>query len=333
MFTDKMSWLTTCAVLLLVGWVSANPITDTDVNLHVTSDLFPDTLSIYTSEYDIVKIFVPINALNFDDEGDSDDDAMHIFFVEATKDENGNPKNVLSVLKNGEKSKILENGNDAAGSCDDSKLVFFGASDGIYVYNAEKNSADKYGSITENVVGIAKENGTDIIYILTKDHEVYKVSNEGTTKELLSKAKNARQIVLDMQNNLYYVDGENHVYVYSEENVKKISGLPANPSYIQLLTPPFIMEDSVPLVAGKKTFYAYANGTSEYAEIVLDVQPTAYSMEATLIQYYAYNKKIYEYNILALVMSSMIDDLKNFFDDKVEQIQSIATRSRKEFGA
>ncbi|MEE5434572.1 hypothetical protein V2M14_11445, partial [Streptococcus pneumoniae] len=181
-----------------------------------------------------------------------------------------------------------------------------------------------------DIIGIEVENGTDVIYVLTSNHKVYKVSEEGTVKEELEKIQNAQQIVVDWQNNLYYVDADNQIYVYTDEEVKKVVGLPNHPSYVQLVRPPFAIDEGVPVVVGKKAFTITPDGKSEFAEILLNVHPTAYSMEAALIHYYAYNKKIYEFNILSIIFSEMIEGVKNFFDDKVGQIQSIATRSVQE---
>ncbi|KAM3968654.1 uncharacterized protein ACR2FA_012516 isoform 1-T2 [Aphomia sociella] len=325
---------------LLIALASAAPTTDTSQESDktiITKDFFLDDLVKYTSQHDIIQIVVPLNALNFEDDDDdfsteSDEESSVIFFVEADIDNEGKKDyKGLYVLKKGKATKLLENGRDAAAVNDDSKLVYFAASDGLYVYNAKENKAEKYGTLTDNIIGIAKENSTETLYIVTDNNELYKVTEEGTKKTKLDEAKNVQQIVLDYNENIYFYGEDKQAYVINAEGAKKIEGLPEKPSSVYLLKPPFVLEDSVPFVVDDKVYYVYANGTSELSEFELQAKPTAYGMEATLIEYFAYNKKIYEFNILALILGQIKDLFEvDFFKDKVESIQSIATRSRSD---
>lgn len=324
-------------VSLLAGLVYSAPASSKeDETVVITEEFFPDELAIYTFEHDPVKILTPLNALNFEDDDDeeSDSDSTTSFVVLADKDDQGGKvyKGVY-LLTNGQATKILDNGKDAAAANDDTKLVYFAASDGIYVYNDEKKSADKYGSLTDDFIGIAKVNGSDTIYVLSADHVVYKVTEEGTKKEKIDQIVDAQQIILDYENNLYYYTSDKTVYVYVNGEVKKISGLPEHASYVEILNPAFVFENGAPVIVDNKSYLVYENGTSELGEFEFRVKPTAYSMEATLIQYYAYNKKVYEYNILTIIFSEILDELKKYFDDKTDAIQAIATRSRSDLRA
>ncbi|XP_063835415.1 uncharacterized protein LOC135084574 [Ostrinia nubilalis] len=333
-----MNTLATFTALLLVGLASTKPTTNND-SLHIIEDLFPEVFVIYTGEKDITKIVVPLNSINFDDTEDveviSNDENIHVFFIEEGKG--------LFVMKNKQVTKLLENGNDISASSDQSKEVYFAASDGIYRFNEQEKKAEKYGTVTDNTIAIAVINGTNDFYILTAENVVYKVTDDGTRKEEITNIKDAQQIVLDSAENLYFVDNKKDVYVRLAEDgtVKSIKGLPAHPSDIQLLRPPFVVEEAVPVIAGKNTYLAYANGTSEFADIILDTKPSAISLDTTLILFAGHNNKIYEYNLLAIVLTEItkedlsvdLTEVKSFFSDQISYIQSIATRSKSSFRA
>ncbi|XP_047037907.1 uncharacterized protein LOC124643097 [Helicoverpa zea] len=325
---------------LLAGLAYSAPTSnDDDDTLVVTADFFPESLAVYTAEHDIVKLLVPLNALNFEDDADeeeessSDSDAL-VFFVQADKNENGGLVDQgLFVLKNGQATKLLDHGRDAAAANDDTKTAYFAANDGIYAYNAKDNKAEKYGTVTDDLISIAKVNGSDILYILTADQVVYKVTEEGTKKEKLNQIVNAKELILDYQNNLYYYTNDNKVYVLVGDEVKQISGLPENASSVNIINPPFVIENGVPVIVDNKAYVAYENGTSELAGFDFQIKPTAYAMEATLIQFYAYEKKVYEYNVLTILFSELLSELKSYLEDKTDDIQAIATRSRSDLRA
>ena len=333
-----MRTITSLIAILLVGACIAAPASDKDDDgpLIISKEFYIKDLIKYSSEHDIVKVMVPLNSINFDDSESSESNSSEegdvlIFFVEADADENGDRvyKGLYS-FKNGKAKKILENGRDAAASADDSKQVFFGASDGIYVYNQKDDSAEKYGSVDDSIIGIAKEKTGDVIYILSDNHIVYKISENGTKKEKLEDIVNAKQIVLDFADNLYFYSDDKVPHIRSAEGVKKIEGLPSNPSYAELVRPPFLLEDGVLFVSDRVSYILYANGTSEHSgfEIKSDARPSAYAPDGALVQYYAYDKKIYEYNVLKLMLGTDLDDLNNFFSEKSEEIRSVAAKSK-----
>ncbi|CAH2098620.1 unnamed protein product [Euphydryas editha] len=336
-----MKILTSLAVISLVGLVLSAPTNDDDEKLIITKSMFKKELVKYSGSHEIVNLLLPINSLNFDENdssesdsnsNESDDDDLILFFVEADVDSEGKYVDQgLYVLKKGQATKLLDHGRDAAASSDNSTQVFFGAADGIYVYNKEKNSADKYGTVTDSIIGIAKESTGDIIYILTENHEVYKVSNKGTTKEKIDDIVNAKQIVLDTSNNIYFYSDDKKPYVRTPTGVKKIEGLPESPSSVTLVKPPFLIEDGAVFVVENVVYVIYANGSSEQAgfEFKPKAKPSAYAPEAALIQYYALDKKIYEFNVLALLISDIVDELKEFLNEKEEDIKSISKKSRK----
>lgn len=331
-----MKTIVSLIAVLLVGACVAAPASekDDDEPLIISRDFYIKDFIKYSAEHDIVKVVIPLNSINFDESESSEENSSEeadvlLFFVEADIDENGDRvyKGLYS-LKDGKAKKVLENGRDIAASADDSKLVFFGASDGIYVYNSEDDSAVKYGSVEDDIVGIAKEKTGEVIYILTNDHIVYKVSENGTKKEKLEDVVNAKQIVLDFSDNLYFLSDDKVPHVRNAEGVKQIEGLPENSSYLQLVRPPFILDDGVLFVADKSVYIIYANGTSENSgfEIKSDARPSAYAPDGALIQFYAHDKKIYEYNVLKLILGEVLQELKEFFSDKTEDIRELAKK-------
>uniref|UniRef100_A0A2A4J2F8 Uncharacterized protein n=1 Tax=Heliothis virescens TaxID=7102 RepID=A0A2A4J2F8_HELVI len=318
---------------LLAGLAYSAPASNNDdETLVITPEFFPESLAVYTAEHEIVKLVVPLNALNFDDDADEEEDESStdsdalVFFVQA--DDQG-----LFVLKKGHATKLLDNGRDAAAANDDTKTAYFAAKDGIYSFNAKENKAEKYGTVNDDLISIAKVNGSDVLYVLTADQIVYKVTEEGTKKEKLDKIVNAKELVLDYQNNLYYYTNDKKVYVLVGDEVKQIAGLPEDPTIVDIINPPFILDNGVPVIVDDTAYIAYENGTSELGGFVFQVKPSAYAMEATLIQFYAYEKKIYEYNILTILFSELLTDLKTFLEDKTDDIQAIATRSRSDLRA
>ncbi|KAL0859778.1 hypothetical protein ABMA27_010134 [Loxostege sticticalis] len=288
-----MNTFGTFTALLLVGLATAAPVND-EV-FHLTSDWFPDNFVVYTGENEITNIVVPVNTLNFKrDTVSAISDNIYIFFVEANKG--------IFLLKNKTATKLLDNGNYISAPRDHSKDVFFAASDGIYTFNAEKKTAEKYGSLTDNIISIEVANKTNEIYILTVDHILYKVTEDGNHKEEITNVKDAQQIALDSFNNLYYVDSKKHMYARLQIGgaVKKVKNLPDDPTYIKLLRPPVVLNHLVPVIADEKGFMV-KDGTAEIPEIIFDIKPTAYSVEASLILYLGHNNKIYEYQLLNIL--------------------------------
>ncbi|CAH2098629.1 unnamed protein product [Euphydryas editha] len=332
---------TSLTVISLISLALGAPTSNDDVDkLTVTKSLFPDNLVQYTGQHEIVSLLLPINGLNLEEEetstgsdSDSNENELQLtsFFVEADINSDGNRVDQnLYVLKQGHAKKLLDHGRDAAASFDMSKLVFFGAADGIYVYNKENNSADKYGTVSDSIIGIAKEATGDVIYILTENHEVYKVSNEGTTKEKINDIVNAKQIVLDYSNNIYFYSDDKQAYVHSADGVKKIEGLPENPKSVNLIKPPFILDNAVLFLVDNVVHTIYANGTSKQLDIEFspDAVPSAFSPEPFLTQLYAYDKKIYEYNIFAILFREILHEIRTYVIKATDQIGPVSLKGK-----
>ncbi|XP_072933703.1 uncharacterized protein [Epargyreus clarus] len=286
-------------LLLLVGITfAAPPKSADDETVVVTKDYFPDSFVKYKSQHDIVKIILPLNLNTINLEEISED--ITFFFVEADINGDDLTYHGLYLFKDNKATKLLENGRDAGASSwrGTSKQVILAAQDGLYEYKAETKEAVKYGSVTDNIVGIAVNDTADIIYILTEDHEVYKVTDGGNAKTKVEEVVNAKEIILDYYNNLYFYGDDKEPYVLTADGVKKIKGLPSHPSKVKLVKTSFIIDDGVPFIADNVAYMIFANGNSKPIGFEFEPKaiPTAFGMEGSLIQYFGYNKKIYEFN-------------------------------------
>ncbi|CAG4960850.1 unnamed protein product [Parnassius apollo] len=322
----RMQLATGFVLALLIGLASAAPVSnEKHGKFVVTREFFPESLVVYSGEHEIVNIFVPLNGLNYAEKPD-DDRKIILFFVEADEDDSGKRIDQgLYVLKDGVPKKLLDHGRDASAANDDSQEVYFAAEDGIYLYNPEENSAEKYGTVSDSIIGIAKENNSDVIYILTEDFEVFRVSEAGEKKEKIEEIVGAQQIVLDYKNNLYFYDADKQPFVYSKDGVKKIEGTPEHAVKAHLLKPSLYTEDSVPFIVDGKIYILYADGSAQPfdIEIAPDAQPSAYSMETMLMQYYALDNKIYEFDIMDIMIDGILNTMKEILQHYMDIIQEI----------
>ncbi|XP_041985973.1 uncharacterized protein LOC121738152 [Aricia agestis] len=324
---DQSSKMKVLAIILFVGCVAANPIADDDKKPIVIDERFyPKEWEVYKSDHDIVSILVPLNSINFEeDTPDEKESNVVMFFSEADIVDGKRVDKGVYVFQNKVATKVLDNGRDMAASGDDSRLVFIAASDGLYVYKEETKTAEKYGTINDDIIGLAKDKSGDVIYILTANKEVYKVTDDGKAKEkILDKAD---QIVLDYESNLYYTS-DNKVYVLKGNDKKEIN-IPQGA--VTLIKPPYVLDEGVPCVVDDKAYIVYPNGTSEVygVEFKPNFKPTAYAMEAALLQYHAHDKAIYEYNLVKVIEENIVS-LDSVFGDKKSELRSIAT-SKKTF--
>ncbi|XP_037867976.1 uncharacterized protein LOC119628723 [Bombyx mori] len=164
--------------------------------------------------------------------------------------------------KNGKVKKILVGGRAFSDWFSKSR-AYLGHKDGIYVYDTETEKLEKYGNLSDSIIGILKENRTDDLYILTEDHVVYKVIEEGTKKIKINEAEHAEQIALDWDDNLYYIGANNQPYVVTSDGAKKIEGLPANPTSASFSRAPITTEHRSWFMSGKQPYIIYPNATSE----------------------------------------------------------------------
>ncbi|KAI8433805.1 hypothetical protein MSG28_015773 [Choristoneura fumiferana] len=324
--------------LLLASSTTATPhpssvYSGSEYKLVVTRKFFPDSSIKYTSQHDIVNLLVPLNKINFDDDDDSDEEGSNnvtFFFTEADIENNGDRQyKGLSVYHNGKATKVLENGRDATAFNDDSKKVYIGATNGIYIY--EDGATKKYGALSDSIIQIEADNQTGTVYFLTEDHQLFSVGDEGDAKNKVEDVKDVKEFVVDYNSNIFYYDSNEHLHVFNQDGVKKFEDLPKD-STVKLVRPMFSQDEGASAVIGKKVYVINPNATLSPTPVTMEVAPTAYAPDATLLQYYALDKKIYEYNVMDLFVSNF-KDLKDYLNDKKDEINKIATKSRSAFGA
>lgn len=327
-----MRLLAPLVVFALIGLLAADPtppFPKSDL-LVVTKDWFNKNPVpvLYTAEYDIVKIAVPLNSLNFEE--DLFVSKMLLFFVEADVQADGSKVyKGLYVLKDRKVTKVLDNGRDIAAVRGPGKEVYFGATDGIYVYNPTTNSAEKYGTLTDSIRSIEVSQDGDVLYILTDDNEVYKVTDNGTKKVKVQEIEDAKEILVDYADRVYFYSDDKQPWVYAEgEDVKKIEGLPEIKGEVKLVRPPFVLREGVVFVANNQVYLIRSNGESDLLPIEFSPEalPTASAPEAALAQYYALDKKLYEYNVLNLFANNALDSLDDYFNKRTTQIRAISSK-------
>ncbi|XP_004923275.1 uncharacterized protein LOC101740356 [Bombyx mori] len=164
--------------------------------------------------------------------------------------------------KNGKVKKFLKDGM-AISDWSPSSRTYMSNKDGIFVYDTETEKLEKYGNLSDSIIGIAKENRTNDLYILTEDHVVYKVTEEGTKKIKVNEAEHAEKIALDWDDNLYYIGANNQPYVVASDGAKKIGGLSSNPTSAFISKPPITIEHGAWFMCEKQPYIIYPNATSE----------------------------------------------------------------------
>ncbi|XP_063370425.1 uncharacterized protein LOC134658701 [Cydia amplana] len=292
-----------------------------DEQLIITKKFYPDSFAVYTGHYDIVDIVVPLNQINYsDDSNEITDETITIFFVEAdVKDDGTYDYKGLYTYKNGVAKKVLENGQCTTYYKD--KIVYFGASDGIYKYNEQDQTATKYGTVSDSVIRMAVDTEHANVYYLTSDYVLYKYDEGEKVATEVEAVKDARDIVLDFDGIMYFYDGSHQFYTYNGQRVLKIEGLPAHSTKVTLIRSPYMCIQAFAVIDGR-LYKLNVDGTSEKTPVKFQSQPTAYAPDTILYQYYAYKQKIYLYNLVTLCADKNFDELNEFFEDKQEQVNA-----------
>ncbi|XP_048000129.1 uncharacterized protein LOC125237183 isoform X1 [Leguminivora glycinivorella] len=317
-FDSKMKFIILAALVALA--VAAPP--SNDEQLIVTKKFYPDSFAIYSAKHDIVDIVVPLNQINYseDSKEDTDETTLTVFFVEADiKNDGTYDYKGVSAYKNGVTKKVLENGQCVTYA--KNKIVYIGASDGIYKYNEHDQTATKYGTVTDNVIRMSVDTEHAHVYYLTSDHVLYKYNEGEKVATKVEAVKDARDIAFDYDGIMFFYDGNHQFYTYNGQTVHKIEGLPTHPSKVALIRPPVLVNQAFAVIDGR-LYELNADGTSEQAPIKFQSQPTAYAPDTILYQYYAYKQKVYLYNLVTLFDDKNIEELNEYFEDKKEQINT-----------
>ncbi|KAI8423149.1 hypothetical protein MSG28_014218 [Choristoneura fumiferana] len=326
--------LLTSIVCFFLASCSAAP--STKQNIVVTENFFSHGSVLYTGKHDIVRIFVPFNQFNFEDNSievtssSSSEEIEHphtLFFVEGDFKNEQVVYQGLYIFKDGKATKILDNGRDATATR--TNTIYLGAKDGIYKYDNATNTATKHGTVTDSISQLAHNNKTNSIYYLTDDYEVYKLNDDATASVKVPSLVDVQEMAFGFEGKLYYYNSNKEFYVVDIEGdgvQKKIKGLPANMNKTVLISPMYGMEDGAILYVDK-IVYSLKSDQAEKLRIRMDVPLTAQAPQPTLIQFYAKDKKIYEFNIILIMLSNVFEGLREALNDYQDVISSVRKSS------
>ncbi|CAH2098621.1 unnamed protein product [Euphydryas editha] len=114
------------------------------------------------------------------------------------------------------------------------------------------------------------------------------------------------------------------------DGVKKIEGLPENPKSVNLIKPPFILDNGVLFLVDNVVYTIYTNETSKQLDIEFspDAVHSAFSPELFLTQLYTYDKKIYEHNLLAILLGDILDQIRTYVTKATSKIRPVSLKGK-----
>ncbi|XP_059062752.1 uncharacterized protein LOC131855491 [Achroia grisella] len=292
------------------------------------NEIFRNEQIIFSSEFNITKILVPPDGNKYIQTESSE--TPSIFFTISDPRLEGD--SCIYVLEGFAAYEILEGGRDSTADYSLDKTVYFGARDGIYKYNPETLSAKRFCPFRDDIIQIQKAKGVDVIYILNSDHKMFKVEMNGTVKTRVQAITCALEFVLDTSNNIYYVSCDDHMphIVRSDGSIHNIiASVIEDFKDIKLLRPAFIMENCVPFFGDGNLYILYVNGTSEKKDFSIREEPSAFSVDATLYLVAALNGKIYEFNVMEVLLKSMFGVVSDWPKDVTKIIMSIIETAKE----
>lgn len=197
---------------------------DNDTN---GSEVFshPGFYHVYTGKNEITFLVHPLESLTYKDVNVGNVVKNVLFIFES----NGNNTNVISVYRGGNVTKLME-GNDVTIAYT-GENIYIATNNGIYTY--KNNTIEKYGTLDDTFVSIALLNNTKL-YALNEDRTLYKIINNGTKKEIVDEVYGAESIVTDTNDNIYYHNSKNDIFIFNNHGVRKVEGLPNNVTNIML---------------------------------------------------------------------------------------------------
>lgn len=289
--------------------------------------MFKDDQIIFSSNFNITSILVPADGTKYL-QAESSDIPSIFFTVADAKLEGGS---CIYVLEGFAAYEILEGGRDSTADYSNDKSIFFGAKDGIYIYHADSLSAKKYGPFRDDIIQLQKANGTDIIYILNSERKLYRMEKNATIRTRIQSVGCAVEFVLDTSNNIYYVgcgDRMPHI-IKADGNVLSLTASVIEEfRHIKLLRPAFIMDNCIPFFGDGSLFLLYSNGTYEKKDFQITERPSAFSVDAALYLVAALNGKIYEFNVMEVLLRSMFGVSSEWPRDVTKIIMSVIETAR-----
>lgn len=286
------------------------------------SSMFKNEQIIFASDFNITKLLVPADGSKHIQVESSE--IPSIFF--AISDPTIEGGSCIYVLEGFAAYEILEGGRDATADYSFDKTIYFGAKDGIYKYSPDSLSAKKFGPFRDDIIQLQKANGSDTIYILTADHRLYKMEQNGTVKTRIQTITCALEFVLDTSNNIYYIACDDHMPHIVKSDGRLLSFAPSvleDFKEVKLIRPAFIMEGCIPFFGDGHLYILYSNGSSEKKDFHLDEKPSAFSVDAALYLVAALDGKIYEFNVMEVLLRSMFGLASEWPRDVTKIVMSI----------
>lgn len=291
--------------------------------------MFKSDQIVFASDFNITKLLVPPHGSKYI-QPESTADMPSIFFaVSDPKLEGGS---CIYVLEGFAAYEILEGGRDATADYGADKSIYFGARDGLYKYSPDSLSAKKYGPFRDDIIQLQKANGSDIIYILTSAHKIYKMEKNGTIRTRIQTIPCALEFVLDTSNNIYYLacdDRMPHIVKANGGILSITASVIEDFKEVRLLRPAFIMENCIPFFGDGYLYILHANGTSEKKDFYLDDRPSAFSVDAALYLVAALDGKIYEFNVMEVLLKSMFGLGAEWPNDVTKIVMSIIDTAKE----
>ncbi|KPJ01195.1 hypothetical protein RR46_03066 [Papilio xuthus] len=291
------------------------------------TSIFREEQVIFSSEFNITSILVPADNTKYVP-ADVVDIPSIFFTISNPRLEGGS---CIYVLEGLAAYEVLEGGRDSTADYSSDKSVYFGAKDGVYIYDGNTLSARKYGPYNDDILQLQKANNTDAIFILNSERKIYKIEKNGTVKIKIQSILCALEFVLDTSNNIYYIacdDRMPHIARHDGSYISYVTTVSENFKEIKLLRPAFIMDKCVPFFADGGLYILHANGTSEKKDFYIRERPTAYSIDATLYLVAALNGKIYEFNVMEVLLKSMFGVVSHWPSDVTKIIMSIVETAK-----
>ncbi|CAK1549126.1 unnamed protein product [Leptosia nina] len=305
------------------------------LSIHIFSGLqnryntiFKPESIIFRSNSTITKLLVPADGASYADHTE----IPSIFFT--VKDRHLEGEHCIYVLEGLAAYEILEGGRDSTSDYGLDKTVYFGARDGVYKYDPESLSAKKYGTFRDDIIQIQKANGSDDIYFLTSQHKLFKLGDNGTSRTKISGVVCAIEFVLDTSNNIYYLACEDRLprIVKNDGSLQSfLSSVTEDFQDVKLIRPAFIMENCVPFFGDGNLYMLYSNGTTEKKEFRVKEKPTAFSIDAALYLVAAVEGKIYEFNVMEVLLRSMFGVSLPWPTDLTKIVMSVMDTTRDGF--
>ncbi|XP_013184670.2 uncharacterized protein LOC106130382 [Amyelois transitella] len=266
---------------------------------------FKNAHLVFSSKFNITQVMVPVESTHYIPSDVKDKPSIFFTVSDPTTDKGS----CIYILEGFAAYEVLEGGRDTTADYGQDNTVYFGARDGIYKYVPDSFGVQKFGSFDDDIIQLQKAKGQDVIYFLNTEHKLYKIENNGTLRTRIKDVICAHEFVLDTSNNIYYLACEDRLPRILRTDgslLGVVSSLLENDIRdIKLIRPAFLMEDSIPFFGDNALYILYSNGTSDRKDFQLEERPSAVSVDSTLYIVVAINGKIYEFDVMDMLLGSM----------------------------